>query len=137
MLKALFGEPEQQHYTKGFSHPALVSVKSGDGIGFDAGGYVMVANAKNNVGLLMKANYDEPFQIHKSLHISDTPVLSKEDLVPGHTYLVEADDQIAFVKYLGHSMVMVRAYNSVAITDITTHDIPPHYEISVPSSNSK
>lgn len=137
LLKALFGELEKQHHAGEFSHPALVSVKFGDGIGFDAGEVVMVSNAKNNVNMLFKANYDEPFPVHKKLRLSKNPVLSKDDLVPGRTYLVEEDDRIAFIKYLGHSIVLVRACNSMAVTSITTNDIPPHYEISVPSSNSK
>lgn len=66
LLKTLFGESEKQHHAGEFSHPALVSVKSGDGIGFDAGEVVMVSNAKNNVNMLFKANYDEPSQYTRS-----------------------------------------------------------------------
>jgi len=137
LLKALFGEPEKQHQTKGFSHPVLVSVKSGDGIGFDTGDFVAVTNKKNNVGLLLKANYDNPFSECGNLTVSKIPATSKDELVPGHTYMTEAWGETVFVKYLGHSKVLIRTRMDMSIITIETDKFIPHYEISVPSSNSK
>lgn len=133
LLKALFGDPVKQPKRMGtISHPALVQVKSGDGIGFDTGDCIAVTNAKNNVGMLLKANYEEPFKPHESLVVAKRGVRSAKELVPGHTYLVYLDDSFAFVKYLGFSMVLVRCQNSCDIIRLEHDPIPPHYELSLP-----
>lgn len=132
-LKALFGEPEKSlKRTKTFSHPSLVKVKCGDGIGFDTGDCIVVTNAKNNAGMLLKANYQEPFEKHESLVIAKRGVANVKDLVPGHTYIVDEGDTFAFVKYLGFSMVLVRWQNSCDIMRLDSNRIPLHYELSLP-----
>ena len=133
LLRTLFGgSVETPKHPKTFSHPALVRVKAGDGIGFNMDNCVIVTNAKNNVGMLMKANYKEPFQQHKSLVVSKEAVCNKKDLVPGHTYIVYDDDDYAFVKYLGHSLAIVRCQHDCDAFIIKQNRIPPHYELSIP-----
>lgn len=131
-LKAFFGEPvKQPKRMETISHPALVKVKSGDGIGFDTGDCIAVTNAKNNVGMLLKANYKESFAPHESLVVAKKGVRSAKELVPGHTYIVYVNDTFAFVKYLGFSMVLVRCQNSCDIMRLEHDLIPPHYELSL------
>lgn len=123
-------------FSKHFSHPALVAVRSGDGIGFDAGNCVAVTNSKNNVGLLVKDNYEVPFKPHKSLRLNKHAIRHTQDLVPGHTYLIGDTDSFAFSKYLGHLVMLVRTADICDVINIEDGQIPPHYELSVPI-NSK
>lgn len=133
-LKALFGDPvKQPKRMETIWHPDLVKVKSGDGIGFDTGDCIAVTNTKNNVGMLLKANYKEAFEPHESLVVAQRGIRSAKELVPGHTYLVYLDDSFAFVKYLGFSMVLVRCQNSCDIMKLEHDPIPPHYELSLPA----
>ena len=122
-------------FPKHFSHPALVEVRSGDGIGFDAGNCVAVTNAKNNVGLLVKDNYETPFKSHKSLRLSKHAICHTQDLVPGHTYLIGDTDSFAFSKYLGHLVMLVRTADTCDVINIEDGQIPLHYELSVPNQS--
>ena len=134
LLRELFDNPVKSlKRTRVFSHPALVKVKSGDGVGFDVGHCIAVTNAKNNVGMLLKANYKEPFEKHESLNVSKQGISNVKDLVPGHTYIIYDGNSFAFVKYLGHSMILVRCQNSYDIMRVEGNRIPLHYELSIPA----
>lgn len=134
LLTALFGKPAKMpKRAQTISHPVLMKVTAGDGIGFDTGDCIAVTNARNNVGMLLKENYKEPFEQHKSLVVAKRGVANVKDLVPGHTYIVDAGDTFAFVKYLGFSMVLVRCQNSCDIMRLDSNRIPLHYELSLPA----
>lgn len=84
----------------------VVKVNAGDGIGFDIGDFVVVTNSKNNVGMLVKANYDKPFE-RCDVYVSDKPMRYTKDLVAGRTYYTLMDGELCFVKYLGHDMCLM------------------------------
>lgn len=123
---------DKPKFPKYFSHPALVEVRSGDGIGFDAGNCIAVTNSKNNVGLLVKDNYETPFKPYKSLKLNKQAIHHTQGLVPGRTYLIGDTDSLAFAKYLGHLMMLVRTADTCDVINIEDGFIPSHYELSVP-----
>lgn len=123
---------DKPKFPKYFTHPALIDVRSGDGIGFDAGNCVAVTNSKNNVGLLVKDNYEVPFKPYKSLKLSKHAICHTQDLVPGHTYLIGDTNSFAFSKYLGHLVMLIRTTDTCDVINIEDGQIPPHYELSVP-----
>lgn len=136
LTRIIFGKPtkysKHAKQTKTLSHPALVKVKTGDGIGFDAGNCVFVTNAKNNVGMLIKANYEEPFEQHEFLNVTKSNVRDIEELVPGHTYLVRDGGYTSlFIKYLGNSMFLVRFRGQCKIKKLTNDPALTFYELSV------
>lgn len=114
--------------------PTLVKVKSGDGIGFDVGDFVIVTNSKNNVGMLMKSNYDTPFEPYEELNISDCPIMLEKDLIPGKTYMMYCGEGIRFIKYLGNHTAIMQNDNSLATGEVPNRLPVPHYELFVSKS---
>lgn len=134
VLKAVVNSSvKQPKHAGGISHPHLVMVKYGDGIGFDIGDCIAVTNAQNNVGILLKANYKEPFEKYERLTVATRGVTDVGGLVPGHTYIVYGDNSFTFVKYLGYSMVLVKCQNSYDIMRLKGWRIRPHYELLIPA----
>lgn len=117
------------------SHPALVAVRTGDGIGFDSEDTVAITNSNNNVTLLVKANYKVPFKPYESLNLSEHAIFHVQDLIPGHTYLIDDGDGYAFSKYLGHHTILIKTADVTGVTSFEGEQIPPHYELSVPNQS--
>lgn len=129
-----------------FHSPVLVEVKSGDGIGIDVGNAIVVTNKKNNVGMLVKSNYDKPFNVHHTLQHKTHAIHSVAELTPGATYLIFAEDEswigskcVACMKYLGNSQAIVCWFSSESQCDYeltglknTFEDISM-YEVSIPA----
>ena len=82
--------------------------------------------------MLLKENYEEPFEKHETLSIAKQGVGNIKDLIPGHTYIVYKGHACVFVKYLGHSMVMVKSHCFCDIMQLEDEYIPLHYELSLP-----
>ncbi len=130
LLKAVFGAD----ITNGISAqriycPTLVKVKSGDGIGFDIGDFVVVTNSKNNINMLMKANYEKPFEPYEELTFLDRPIKLEKDLVPGKTYMVCCDENFMFIKYLGSHTAITQRNNRLVTGKIPSHLPKSHYEV--------
>lgn len=132
LQKLLLDFKSQSKRSNKFAHPALVSVRTGDGIGFDSEDTVAVVNSNNNVCLLVKANYKTPFKPHDSLNLSEHAICRVQDLIPGHTYLIVDEEGFAFSKYLGHRVMLIKTADATGVTSIEGNQIPPHYELSVP-----
>lgn len=128
-----------------FHSPVLVKVKSGDGIGIDVGNAIVVTNKKNNVGMLVKSNYDEPFIAHETLQHNSHAIHSVSELKPGATYILYDSHAIygsgffACMKYLGNSRAIVCWFSSESQCDYeltglknTFEDISM-YEVSIPA----
>ena len=118
---------------KHIHHPALVKVKSGDGIGLDCGKFVYVTNARNNVGMLLKANYNEPFEKYEQLEIAKSGVHHTDDLVVGRTYYVQFNGHTIFEKYLGNLMTLMVSGEYGEVITLQHGPIPTHYELSIPA----
>ena len=129
-LKAIFGACITDGIlSQRITCPTLVKVKSGDGIGFDVGDFVVVTNSKNNVGMLMKANYDKPFESHEELSVSDRPIRLEKDLVPGKTYMVCYKGNFMFIKYLGNHTAITQNENGLVTGRVPNRLPEPHYEV--------
>lgn len=129
ILKAVFSTIPQS-----ISCPTLVKVRSGDGIGFDVGDFVIVTNSKNNVSMLMKTNYDTPFEPYEELKVSDCPIMFEKDLIPGKTYMMYYGEGIRFIKYLGNHTAIMQNDNSLVTGEVPSHLPVPHYELFVSKS---
>lgn len=133
VLDALIGHNNKHNQIpRIISNNALVKVNAGDGIGFNTEDFVIVTNVKHDVGMLIKASRNK-FEQHEKLIVNQHPVTNKNNLKAGHTYLLKnSNGEYAFVKYLGHSMVLGRCKDSCDTFKIHGAVIPPHYELSVP-----
>jgi len=136
LIAAVFGDDFSSSPAKSvrrvFSH-GFVAVECGDGIGIDTGSCVIVTNKRNNVGLLVKANYSKPFPA-VSVRCVGKAIHSAERLQTGKTYALFRGGEMCVFKYVGNNRVYAFDGENGVLKVIRAHFSDSVYELQIVKS---